>query len=221
MTAHHAQRAYAAIQKALSLIDRASSSEKALIEAMGVRYAERFDAEMRITPQDRAYVDAMSSVAAAYPADLDIATLYAEALFLLLPRPGMQDLENPTVSRLLAVLEAALKRDIRHPGACHLYIHTTELTSEPERAVACASIWETRFPAPATSITCPRTPGARWADGGMPFRPAFRRGNPIRRRPKTKGLRPTRRTTCRCWPSPPRWTDRVRWRSRPDAVSQR
>ena len=32
----------------------------------------------------------------------------------------------------------SLKRDIRHPGACHLYIHTTELTSEPQRAVACA-----------------------------------------------------------------------------------
>jgi tetratricopeptide (TPR) repeat protein len=138
MTAHDAQRAYAAIQKALSLIGRASPSEKALIEAMGVRYAERFDAETRITPQDRAYADAMSRVAAAYPADLDIATLYAEALFLLLPRPGMQDLENPTVSRLLGVLEATLKRDIRHPGACHLYIHTTELTSEPERAIACA-----------------------------------------------------------------------------------
>src|SRR5262245_1043095 len=112
MTAHDAQRAYAAIQKALSLIERASPSEKALIEAMGVRYAERFDAETRITAQDRAYADAMSRVAAAYPADLDIATLYAEALFLLLPRPGMQDLVNSTVARLLGVLEATLKRDV-------------------------------------------------------------------------------------------------------------
>jgi tetratricopeptide (TPR) repeat protein len=42
------------------------------------------------------------------------------------------------VARLLLVLERALQRDVRHPGACHLYIHTTELTSEPARAVACA-----------------------------------------------------------------------------------
>ncbi len=138
MTAHDAQRAYAAVQKALSLVDRASPIEKSLIEAMGVRYAERFDAEVRITPQDRAYADAMSRVATAYPDDLDVATLYAESLFLLLPRPGLQDLKDTTVTRVLSVLEATLKRNVHHPGACHLYIHTTELTTEPERAVACA-----------------------------------------------------------------------------------
>jgi tetratricopeptide (TPR) repeat protein len=46
--------------------------------------------------------------------------------------------DDPTVSRVLAVLEGALKRDARHPGACHLYIHMTELTPEPQRAAACA-----------------------------------------------------------------------------------
>src|SRR4029453_13973649 len=52
MNAHDAQRAFAAIQKALSLVDRASPIEKSLIEAMGVRYPERFDAETRITAHD-------------------------------------------------------------------------------------------------------------------------------------------------------------------------
>ena len=146
MNAHDAQRAYAAIQKALSLADRASPIERSLIEAMGVRYAERFDAETRITAQDRAYADAMSKLAAAYPDDLDVATLYGEALFLLLPRPGLQNLKDPTVMRLLGVLEGALKRDLHHPGACHLYIHTTELTSEPERAVACAEYLGSSIP---------------------------------------------------------------------------
>ena len=80
----------------------------------------------------------MARVAAAYPDDLDVATLYAEALFLLLPRPRAFPVDDPTVSRVLAVLEGALKRDVRHPGACHLYIHMTELTPEPQRAVACA-----------------------------------------------------------------------------------
>jgi tetratricopeptide (TPR) repeat protein len=137
MTAQHATRAYAAIQRALALSDRASPKERAFIDAMSVRYVERFDPATQ-AEQDLAYAQAMGRVADASPDDLDAATLHAEALFLLLPRPGMFDLQNSTVSRLLRVLEDALKRDIRHPGACHLYIHTTELTTQPERAVRCA-----------------------------------------------------------------------------------
>ena len=125
---------------------------------------ERFDPATQLE-QDRAYADAMARVAASYPDDLDVATLYAEALFLLLPRPGAFDVEEPTVARVLAVLEDALTRDLRHPGACHLYIHMTELTAEPGRAEACASTSGTPSRVRATSITCPRTSGRGWADG--------------------------------------------------------
>ena len=45
-----------------------------------------------------------------------------------------------------AVLEAALKRDPRHPGACHLYIHMTELTPEPDGQRRAPRIWEMPFP---------------------------------------------------------------------------
>ena len=138
MTAAQAPRAYAAIQKALALAGtHADAKEQALIRAMAVRYVRDYDPATRVE-QDRAYAEAMGRVADAYPDDLDAATLYAEALFLLLPRPGSFDLANPAVTRLLRVLEGALARDIRHPGACHLYIHTTELTSEPQRALPCA-----------------------------------------------------------------------------------
>jgi tetratricopeptide (TPR) repeat protein len=131
MTVAHAERASAAIRKAVALADRrANPKEQALIRAMSARYGPG--------SSDRAYADAMAQVAAAYPDDLDVATLYAEALFLLLPRPRTFPVDDPTVSRLLTVLETALKRDVKHPGACHLYIHMTELTPEPQRAVACA-----------------------------------------------------------------------------------
>ena len=123
----------------------ASPKEQALIRAMAVRYVERFDPSTRLE-QDRAYADAMARVAAAYPDDLDIATLYAEALFLLLPRPGAFAVDEPTVARVLTVLEAALTRDLRHPGACHLYIHMTELTPEPGRAAPCARVSRRRHP---------------------------------------------------------------------------
>ena len=137
MTAEHEARAYAAIQTALGLAGaHASAKEKAFIQAMEVRYAERFD-PIRQVEQDREYARAMSRVAETWPDDLDAATLYAEALFLLLPRPGAFDINDPSVARVLTVLEGALKRDIRHPGACHLYVHTTELTTEPQRALPC------------------------------------------------------------------------------------
>jgi tetratricopeptide (TPR) repeat protein len=77
-------------------------------------------------------------VAAQYPDDLEIATLYADALFLLEPRRGTRDVNDPNVHRLHLVLEDILKRDVRHPGACHLYVHATESTVVPGRAEACA-----------------------------------------------------------------------------------
>jgi tetratricopeptide (TPR) repeat protein len=136
-TPEHEMRAYAAIQKARTLAGaHADAKENALITAMAARYTGRFEGERRVAA-DRAYAQAMARVADTYPDDLDVATLYAEALFLLLPRPGAFDITDPNVARVLNVLERALKRDVRHPGACHLYVHTTELTSEPQRAEQC------------------------------------------------------------------------------------
>jgi tetratricopeptide (TPR) repeat protein len=139
MRDEEAPHAYAAIQKALALKDKASEKERALIDAMAVRYVEKFDATRRVE-QDRAYADAMSRVMATYPDDLEIATLYADALFLLEPRRGTRDVNDPNVKRLHQVLESVLNRDLHHPGACHLYIHATESTVEPGRAEACAEV---------------------------------------------------------------------------------
>jgi len=137
MDAEEAPHAYAAAQRALSLKSRATGSERALIDAMAVRYVERFDAAKR-AEQDRAYANAMQKVSAQYPDDLDIATLYADALFLLEPRRGTRDVNDPDVHRLHQVLEGILARNVHHPGACHLYIHATESTIVPGRAEACA-----------------------------------------------------------------------------------
>jgi tetratricopeptide (TPR) repeat protein len=137
MNADEAPHAYAAAQKALSLKSRATVKERALIDAMAVRYVEKFDPARRVE-QDRAYADAMQKVSAQYPEDLEIATLYADALFLLEPRRGTRDVNDPNVQRLHHVLESVLARDVHHPGACHLYVHATESTIVPGRAEACA-----------------------------------------------------------------------------------
>ena len=146
MPPNQAAHAYTAIQKALALAeDHASPSEKAFIEAMAVRYVENFEPDKR-KEQDTAYVEAMRLVAERYPDDLEAATFYADALFLLEPRRGYRDLNDPNVVRLHRVLEGVLARDIRHLGACHLYIHATESTTRPDKAEACAEYLGSAFP---------------------------------------------------------------------------
>ena len=137
MTPDEAPHAYAAIQKAITLKGHASEPERAFIDAMSVRYVEKFDPEKR-EAQDKAYAEAMRVVSEKYPADLDAATLYADAMFLLLPRRGLRDVNEPSVQHLHHVLEQILARDVHHPGACHLYVHATESTVVPERAEGCA-----------------------------------------------------------------------------------
>ena len=138
MSAEESPLAYAAAQKALSLRDKhASPVERALIEAIAKRYVKDFDPQKRVE-QDRAYADAMKLVADKFPNDLDVVTFYADALFLLEPRRGTRDVNDPNVQRLHKVLEGILAKDIKHPGACHLYVHATESTVVPERASACA-----------------------------------------------------------------------------------
>ena len=137
MSTQDAPLAYAAAQKALSLKARATPVERALIDALAVRYVEKFEPAKRVD-QDRAYAEAMRTVAEAYPNDLDAGTLYADALFLLEPRRGTRDVNSPSVQKLHRELERVLAKDVKHPGACHLYVHATESTVMPEKALACA-----------------------------------------------------------------------------------
>lgn len=137
MSAAEAPAAYAAAQQALQLVARATPIERAFIEAMATRYPASFDAATR-TEYDRAYAAAMEKVAAMYPDDLEAGTLYADALFLLEPRRGTRDTAQPSVRRLHAELERILKVDMKHPGACHLYVHATESTEVPNLAEPCA-----------------------------------------------------------------------------------
>ena len=138
MQPREAPHAFAAIQTAVKLAPHhANKRERALIHAMSVRYVEHFDSDKR-REQDTAYAEAMRKVHERFPKDLDIATLYAEALFLLEPRRGYRDIQAPNVQKIAAILEGVLAVNSRHVGACHLYIHLTEATTMPEKAEACA-----------------------------------------------------------------------------------
>jgi tetratricopeptide (TPR) repeat protein len=129
--------AWDSAQNALRLKDKASPVERALIEALAVRYS-RDPAADRAT-LDRAYADAMAKVAAAFPEHQGVGTLYADALMNTSPwnywLPDGQP--RPGTTTILRTLEAVLAANPDHPGALHLYIHAVE-AAEPARAEAAA-----------------------------------------------------------------------------------
>ena len=122
-----------------------SPVERALIEAMAVRYAAAADADGRAA-RDSAYAQAMARVYEEFPEDLEVGTLYGEALMLLEPRRGVWPLERPSVRLIHRVLEETLARDLSHPGACHLYVHATETTPDAAKAEPCAELLGTSIP---------------------------------------------------------------------------
>ncbi len=54
------------------------------------------------------------------------------------PRRGWRDIDSPNVRRIAEVFESVLKLTPHHVGACHLYIHLTEATTQPGKAEECA-----------------------------------------------------------------------------------
>jgi tetratricopeptide (TPR) repeat protein len=133
--------AYDAIQNALRRTRTATAEERALIEAMAVRYVRR-PTEANRPGLDSAYASAMRDVVRRFPNDLDAGTLFGESLMALRPwdqwtRDGRP---QPGTEEVLAVLESVLARDIRHPGACHLYIHAVEASLAADRAEPCAEL---------------------------------------------------------------------------------
>jgi tetratricopeptide (TPR) repeat protein len=146
MTAKEAPYAYAASRKALELAPgHTTPEERDLIDAMQLRYVERFNPDQR-RDQDQAYADAMRQVAEKYPHDLDVSTLYADSLFVMEKREGWRDINAPNVKRIQAVLEGVLKTNPDHVGACHLYIHLTEATTAPGKAEHCAETLGDQIP---------------------------------------------------------------------------
>src|SRR5258706_1107733 len=134
--------AYEAAQRAVALSMRATTAERAYINAVAKRYAPNPKADWRKLAFD--YKTAMGELARRYPDDLDAATLYAESAMNLRPwklytRDGQPE---EGTDEIVSVLEWVLARNPDHVGANHYYIHATEASTKPERALTSAR----RFP---------------------------------------------------------------------------
>lgn len=128
--------ALAAVSQAQAVSAKATAKERALITALAARYGQ--EAQANRSALDQAYADAMQKVAASYPDDNEIALLYAESLMDLQPwdywqAAGAQPKGRTT--EIIGLLERVLAKAPDHPGAIHYYIHLTEASSDPQRAL--------------------------------------------------------------------------------------
>src|SRR3954464_9008550 len=119
--------------------DKASPVEKALIDALGKRYANPQPEDR--TALDHAYADAMREVWKQYPKDQDVGAFFAESMMDLSPWNQWTNAgqPNPGTEEIVATLETVMKMNPTHPFANHLYIHAVEASQHPEKAAAAAN----------------------------------------------------------------------------------
>ena len=136
---------YNEAQKALQITKDTPLSdwEVDLIEAQVLRFCSPVGSKP-LEELHRNYADAMRLVYQKFGEnDVDIAAMYGEALMMLAPwklwtvppdiKPAI-----PETKELVTVLESALEKQPNHPGLCHFYIHTMELSATPEKALPAA-----------------------------------------------------------------------------------
>ena len=147
--------AFAAAQKAVALKTSCTEKEKALIDAMAVRYTA--DSTISRESLNQLYADKMKEAYNKFKQDADIGALYADALMLQHPwdywkHNGEAEPWTPEITK---VLEGILKIHPEHPGANHYYIHSVEASPKPARAIASANRLGRLMPGVAHMIHMP------------------------------------------------------------------
>ena len=208
-------------------------TERALIEAIARRYPDGVVEEYG--PWHDAFADAMRAVHRAHPRDLDVASLFAEAVMNRTPwqlwdLPSGQPAAGAGTPEAVEVLETAFRDDPAawdHPGLLHMYIHLMEMSPTPERALRhgdrLRDAGARRRPPPAHGYAHRRAL-RRLPERGRPQHPRHRGRPQVSRargpRQLLLGLPlpqlPLQASTARCSSAspPPRWRRRTSW-SRP------
>ena len=139
MTPEKSATAWSELQLAKQFAARGTDVERALIEALASRYAEK-PPEDRV-PLDQAYAAAMTGVWETFPRDADVGALYVEAVMDLRPWDlwPVNGEARPERETAIAVLREVLKLSPAHPLACHLYIHAVEAGPNPGEAMEAAN----------------------------------------------------------------------------------
>jgi tetratricopeptide (TPR) repeat protein len=143
-----ASLARARMELGLAADGRADAIERGLTGALTARFptADPTDAEA-LSAGHASYADAMVALGAAYPDDVDVQALAADALLNVTawalwdtgtgaPAPGSRVVEAK------AILDSALTTPAgrEHPGILHLYLHAMEMSAHPEAALPAADL---------------------------------------------------------------------------------
>ena len=167
--------AWEALTQARRLAEGRSRLERALIEALGARYANPQPEDR--SALDRAYGSAMRSVWKAFPKSAEAATLYAEACMDLHPWDFWTNgLPQPWTAEILEALRDALRLDPMHPGANHFYVHMLEASPHPEEALSAADRLRSLVPDSSHMVHMPShiySRVGRWEDAAKANRKAL------------------------------------------------
>lgn len=131
--------ARAALEKAKGL--SAPPQERAYIEALAKRFSDAPGAKPRDLNID--YRNAMADVYKRFPNDPDAATLYAISIGntgLFWNKWTKDGKPVGNAQEMVDVLEAGLKKNPKHLGLNHMYIHAVEDSAAPERALESANM---------------------------------------------------------------------------------
>lgn len=137
--------AWDAMEAALARMENCTAAERALIEALRARYPRRepLDDVGEMRAWDTAYADAMRTVHDRWPEDLDVRSVYVEAIMNMTPW-RMWDLKSGTPYRYARTEEAMRVLDEAfdniqaawdHPGLLHLHVHLMEMSPFPQKAL--------------------------------------------------------------------------------------
>ncbi len=136
--------AHEAVENANKNLDQANDFEIELVEALGKRYPR--DASIEdFGPWNDAFANAMRKVYENHPDNMDICTLFAEAIMNRTPwklwdLPTGKPAAGADTLEAIEVLESAFTRladqgSNQHPGLLHMYLHLMEMSPYPEKAL--------------------------------------------------------------------------------------
>jgi tetratricopeptide (TPR) repeat protein len=136
------ERAHRSLELAAASAGRATPVEQAMLAAL----AARFPTDPTIEdygPWNDAFAEEMRKVYAAFPDDLDVTAIFAEALMNRTPwqlwdLPARCPADGASTVEVQTALERAFAGDPNawdHPGLLHMYIHLMEMSPTPEKAL--------------------------------------------------------------------------------------
>lgn len=144
-----------AVDNAQKNASSVTEKERALITALSFRFPRNEETDM--SPFNEAYSRAMAEVYKQFDNDSEVAAIYADALMNEHPwNFWMKDgTPQPWTMQTLSILEAMLEKYPKHPAIIHLYVHATEASRNPEKALPYADRLADLLPAAGHIVHMP------------------------------------------------------------------